>query len=133
MTIWPLTSARSTVPVADIKRLTSSITSTKASFLRYLISERRQESAPVACMVMRLESVGLLTMADLTPSVVMYIFRVSVSVFWGYPKSRISGSYLLALCPHCLSALLFLESLLPCHLRPTTRMHSYTIAHKKTM
>lgn len=28
--------------------------------------------------------------SDLTPSVVMYIFNVSVSVFWGYPKSRIS-------------------------------------------
>ena len=90
MTIWPLTSARRTVPAADMRRLTSSITSTKASFLRYFTSERRQERAPVACIVMRLESVGLLAMADLTPSVVMYIFSVSVSVFWGYPKSRIS-------------------------------------------
>jgi hypothetical protein len=38
---------------ADIRRLTSSITSTKASFLRYFMSERRQEIAPVACIVMR--------------------------------------------------------------------------------
>ena len=90
MTIWPLTSARRTVPVADIRRLTSSITSTKASFLRYLISARRQDWAPVACCVIREESVGLLVIADLTPSVVMYIFNVSGSVFWGYPKSRIS-------------------------------------------
>ncbi len=28
--------------------------------------------------------------SDLIPSVVMYILRVSISEFWGYPKSRIS-------------------------------------------
>ena len=44
------------MPCADMSRLTSSITSTKASFFRYLTSARRQERAPVACMVMREES-----------------------------------------------------------------------------
>lgn len=29
--------------------------------------------------------------SDLTPSVVMYILSVSISEFWGYPKSRISA------------------------------------------
>jgi hypothetical protein len=33
-----------------------------------------------------------MALSDLTPSVVMYIFSVSVSVFCGYPKSRISSS-----------------------------------------
>ena len=91
MMIWPLTSARRTVPVADMRRLTSSITSTKASFLRYLMSDRRQDTAPVACSVILEES--SIVRSDLTPSVVMYIFSVSVSVFWGYPKSRISFFY----------------------------------------
>lgn len=39
-----------------MSKLTSSITSTKASFLRYLMSARRHESAPVACMVILEES-----------------------------------------------------------------------------
>ena len=77
------------MPVADMSRFTSSITSTKASFFRYLTSAFRHESAPVACIVIFAES--SIVRSDLTPSVVMYIFRVSVSVFWGYPKSRISA------------------------------------------
>lgn len=91
MTIWPLTSARRTVPVAETSKLTSSITSTNASFLRYFTSDFRHDIAPVACIVIFDESSML--RSDLTPSVVMYIFRVSVSVFWGYPKSRISVEF----------------------------------------
>ena len=79
MTIWPLTSARRTVPVADMRRFTSSMTSTKASFFLYLMSERRHDRAPVACIVILEES--SIVRSDLTPSVVMYIFSVSVSVF----------------------------------------------------
>src|SRR6266567_2125076 len=39
-----------------MRRLTSSITSTNASFLRYFMSARRQERAPVACIVILDES-----------------------------------------------------------------------------
>ena len=98
-----------------MSKLTSSITSTKASFLRYLTSARRHDRAPVACIVMRDESsysipqmvsiprslgrpevsdIPTIARSDLTPSVVMYIFNVSVSVFWGYPKSSISAESL---------------------------------------
>ncbi|KAL8288318.1 hypothetical protein RB601_004651 [Gaeumannomyces tritici] len=79
MIIWPVTSARRTEPVADMRRFTSSMTSTKASFLRYLTSALRHESAPVACMVILAESSGR-ALSDLTPSVVMYILSVSVSL-----------------------------------------------------
>ncbi|QBZ55023.1 hypothetical protein PoMZ_10739 [Pyricularia oryzae] len=78
MTIWPVTSARSTAPAADIKRFTSSMTSTNASFLRYLTSALRHDNAPVACIVILAESSG--RCSDLTPSVVMYILSVSVSL-----------------------------------------------------
>ena len=81
MIIWPSTSARRTVPVADMRRLTSSMTSTKASFFLYLISALRHDNAPVACIVIFEES--SIDRSDLTPSVVMYIFKVSVSVFCG--------------------------------------------------
>lgn len=78
--IWPSTSARRTVPEVEnaadrqhcslrcnakgtldapvelISRLTVSITSTKASFLRYLTSARRQLVLPVAWMVILDES-----------------------------------------------------------------------------
>ncbi|TLD10525.1 hypothetical protein PgNI_06578 [Pyricularia grisea] len=78
MTIWPVTSARSTAPAADIRRFTSSMTSTNASFLRYLTSALRHDKAPVACIVILAESSG--RCSDLTPSVVMYILSVSVSL-----------------------------------------------------
>ena len=43
------------------------------------MSERRHDRAPVACIVILEES--SIVRSDLTPSVVMYIFSVSVSVF----------------------------------------------------
>ena len=65
--IWPDTSARSAVPgcqrssvygqpVADINRLTFSITSTNASFRRYFMSLLRYDITPVACVVILEES-----------------------------------------------------------------------------
>ena len=100
-------------------RLTVSITSTKASFLRYLTSLRRHEMAPVAWIVIldassrcgrarlgqgRAHERGdreegrkggregrTTACSDLTPSYVMYILSVSDSEFCGYPKSRISA------------------------------------------
>jgi len=74
------------------------MTSTNASFLRYLTSDRLQEVAPVACIVILDESslymvsldnemneVKELTTAnsDFMLSVVMYILSVSISEFWG--------------------------------------------------
>lgn len=79
--IWPATSALRMVPVLLINRLTLSMTSMKASFFLYLMSFLLQEIAPVACMVILLESSAALS--DFTPSVVMYILSVSVSLFWG--------------------------------------------------
>lgn len=78
--IWPATSDRKIVPVLLMSKLTLSITSMNASFFLYLISLRLHDVAPVAWIVILLESSAL---SDLTPSVVMYIFRVSVSLFCG--------------------------------------------------
>lgn len=76
-----------------MSRFTLSMMSIKASFLRYLMSCLRQAVAPVACMVTLLEAASFAAAAfsDLTPSVVMYNLRVSLSLFCGYPKSRISS------------------------------------------
>lgn len=86
------------LPVALMSRLTSSITSTKASFLRYRTSALLHDRAPVACIVICDEFscltsqytvkqdgdlIHTIALSDLTPSVVMYILSVSVSVFWG--------------------------------------------------
>src|SRR5271170_5715515 len=49
--ICPETSARRDVPVADMRWFTFSITSTKASLRRYLMSFLRYDIAPVACIV----------------------------------------------------------------------------------
>lgn len=79
-------------------RLTVSTTSTNASFFLYLTSPLRQLVEPVACVVILEDSsynhMGLSTMlvvidVDLTAamfddtilSVVIYVFRVSVSLF----------------------------------------------------
>lgn len=110
---WPSTSARNTAPRDQlfhayhcrerhyspsllIIRLTVSMTSTNASFLRYLTSDRRHDVAPVACIVIFDESsryeisVTIIfrprerlttAISDLMLSVVMYIFRVSISEF----------------------------------------------------
>ena len=94
MTIWPLTSARRMVPVALMRRFTSSITSTNASFLRYFMSPLLHDCAPVACIVILEVSLGVVAadrIAEDRLSGVMYIFRTSTSVFWGYPKSSISA------------------------------------------
>jgi len=77
------------------------MTSTKASLRRYLISLRRYDMAPVACIVILDESSlykinfrqlkrHTTARSDLIDSVVMYIFNASISEFWGYPKSNIS-------------------------------------------
>jgi hypothetical protein len=124
----PSTSARNTAPIHQlgitktgvesspsllIIRLTVSITSTNASFLRYLTSERLHEVAPVACIVIFDESslcadqlvppkswFQKLTTAnsDFMLSVVIYILSVSISEFWGYPKSRISTPSAMFVC-----------------------------------
>ena len=54
--ICPETSARREVPVADMRWFTFSITSTKASLRRYLMSFLRYDIAPVACIVILDES-----------------------------------------------------------------------------
>lgn len=88
--IWPSTSERKTVPEADMRILTVSITSTKTSFLRYLMSDRRQPTAPVAWIeILALSS--RTACSDLNEAVVMYILRVSISLFCGIPKSMISA------------------------------------------
>jgi hypothetical protein len=98
--ICPETSARREVPVADMRWFTFSITSTKASFRRYLMSVLRYDIAPVACIVILDESslckntnqynvvqagkrIGGSTTArsDFIDSVVMYIFKASISEF----------------------------------------------------
>jgi hypothetical protein len=48
--------AQASAPLLDMSRLTLSMTSTKASFFRYLTSDLRQDVAPVAWMVILDES-----------------------------------------------------------------------------
>lgn len=66
------------------------MTSTNASFFLYFTSLFRHDVAPVACIVILLLS-SRTACSDFIDSVVMYIFSVSVSLFCGYPKSRISA------------------------------------------
>lgn len=99
MRMWPSTSARSTVPLALMLRLTVSTTSTNASFFLYFTSFRLQLVAPVAWVVIFEDSSCDRTMSqihqepecrrtagtfvDITLSVVMYVFSVSISLFCG--------------------------------------------------
>jgi len=93
------------VPFALMFRLTVSMTSTKASFFLYFTSTRRQLVAPVAWVVIFEDSscdivsqvpwndnmVFTIAIAEDTMlSVVIYVLRVSISLFCGYPKSLIS-------------------------------------------
>jgi hypothetical protein len=55
--------------------------------------EKRDEWLPLLIMVPPTASVEVET----TLSVVMYDFNVSISLFWGYPKSMISGKKRLSL------------------------------------
>ena len=98
-----------TLPFALILKLTLSITSTNASFFLYFTSARLQLVTPVAWLVILddssyldecdeglhcdREGKGRRTTAmfvETMLSVVMYVFNVSISLFWGYPKSFIS-------------------------------------------
>ena len=78
------------VPLALILKLTVSTTSTKASFFLYLTSARRQLVVPVAWDVIFEDSSAAIAEETML-SVVIYVLRVSISLFCGYPKSLISG------------------------------------------
>lgn len=107
-------------PWGDISRLTDSRTSRKSSLRRYLIPSLLQPICPVTCDVIWLVSsllywkqnrllqwrnskkitAGSIKLPlfehvpfytwDLTPCCVMKVFSMPVSVFCGYPKSKIS-------------------------------------------
>ena len=101
-----------TLPFALILKLTLSITSTNASFFLYFTSARLQLVTPVAWLVIFDDSsyvddvmrphrgmggkgrrtTGMFVETML--SVVIYVFKVSISLFWGYPKSFISMAWL---------------------------------------
>lgn len=70
-----------------MRRLQNSNTSRKSSFLRYLIPSRLHPIWPVTWEVICACSSFVW---DLTPCWVMNVFNIPVSVFWGYPKSKIS-------------------------------------------
>lgn len=80
--IFPSTSLRRTVPLDDIIRLHSSITSINSSFFLYLMPSFRQLIAPVAWIVTPDDPARSCT-ALRFPSCVMYIFSTSTLQFCG--------------------------------------------------
>lgn len=86
-TTLPATWADKTCPCGLINKFTYSNTSRNSSFRRYLIPSRRQPICPVTWDVIWACSSFV---ADLIPCCVMNVFSTPVSVFCGYPKSRIS-------------------------------------------
>mmetsp|Transcript_28611 Transcript_28611/g.39526 ORF Transcript_28611/g.39526 Transcript_28611/m.39526 type:complete len:216 (-) Transcript_28611:382-1029(-) len=78
MSTFPLTSDRSTVPFADMRRLTLSIMSRNTSFFLYLIPSRRCPTAPVTCRVALLFTASVFLSLEVSrPCWVMYSFRIS--------------------------------------------------------